>query len=238
MDRAAGGVTPRLLGQRTERWVTGRHQPTDESSVTKLLHVVGYQQNARGALAGLADAHIQSVRQLDRSLEVDVVDIWRDPLPCADRETMPDSVNSFVALRSGGGAEDAASAGGRFASADRYLFSVPFWNGDLPERLKSYIDHLMQPGLLFRHDINEGYRGLLAGKSATVIQSHRGSFGGSGHPHSARLRSTYLEWWLRSVGVSRIDLIEEEARLIVPAVGSMRSHGAPAQESESPSLAT
>jgi FMN-dependent NADH-azoreductase len=57
----------------------------------------------------------------------------------------------------------------RFDAADRYLFGVPMWNHGVPWALKHFIDTVTQPGMAFSFDPEDGYSGLLEGKSAVVI---------------------------------------------------------------------
>jgi len=69
------------------------------------------------------------------------------------------------------GAEAAAWNGARvtferFASYDKYLFSVPMWNAGIPYILKQFIDVVSQPGMVFGFDPVAGYTGLLRDKKA------------------------------------------------------------------------
>ena len=92
----------------------------------------------------------------------------------------------------------------RFLRADRYVISVPMWNGGIPYKLKQYIDIITQPGLLFGFDPDAGYSGLLSGKSARVF--YTAGVWGPGAPakYGADYQSTYLTWWLNFIGVDDI----------------------------------
>mmetsp|Transcript_45431 Transcript_45431/g.52287 ORF Transcript_45431/g.52287 Transcript_45431/m.52287 type:complete len:450 (-) Transcript_45431:239-1588(-) len=58
-----------------------------------------------------------------------------------------------------------------FKEYDTYVFSVPVWNWGIPNHLKLYIDHLVQP---FQTFDAQTYSGLLSGKKAFVISAAAG----------------------------------------------------------------
>jgi FMN-dependent NADH-azoreductase len=95
----------------------------------------------------------------------------------------------------------------RFASADRYLFAIPMWNGGNPYKLKHYNDVIHQTGLLFGFDPQKGYFGLLEGKQATLVYTS-GAFSldfptpAFGVDH----QSSYMRAWLNQAGIA--DIIE------------------------------
>jgi FMN-dependent NADH-azoreductase len=58
-------------------------------------------------------------------------------------------------------------------SANQLLISSPLYNLNVPSSLKAYFDHVVRGGHTFSMDEN-GYTGLLAGKSAVVITARGG----------------------------------------------------------------
>lgn len=92
----------------------------------------------------------------------------------------------------------------RFTAADHYLFSVPMWNFGVPYVLKHFIDVVTQPGLTFRLSGQHGYSGLLGGRSACVIYTSGVYTPGCPPQFGADFQSTYLNYWLRFLGLSPV----------------------------------
>jgi len=88
------------------------------------------------------------------------------------------------------------------------------WNGGIPYRLKLYIDILTQPGLLFGFDPAKGYFGLLNGKKATVVYSSGVFAPGVSPDYGVDFQSSYLDWWLRFIGVADIQTIRYQPSLL------------------------
>jgi FMN-dependent NADH-azoreductase len=166
----------------------------------------------RGSLSkstALADAYLAALRETVPDLKVDMLDLASERLPDFDGDRVAAKMAVF-----GGQAHDEkqrtlwdeiSAIAGRFASADRYLISVPMWNNGIPYRLKQYIDIIHQPGLLWGFDPQTGYIGLLKGKKATLVltsaaygpQMPSPAFGVDHH-------ATYLRAWLNQAGVTDV----------------------------------
>jgi FMN-dependent NADH-azoreductase len=80
--------------------------------------------------------------------------------------------------------------------------------------LKQYVDVITQPGLTFGFTPEDGYFGLLENKKATAFVTS-GVYGPGADPkYGADYHSTYLEWWLNTIGVQDIDLVRFQPSLL------------------------
>ncbi|WP_428422427.1 FMN-dependent NADH-azoreductase [Methylibium sp.] len=185
--------------------------------MSKLLHVVGSPRQADSRSAAIAALFLETWRELDPLLEVDTLDLWQDPLPEFDGDKAAAKMTVIT-----GAAHDQRTrtawdlitgVAARFTSADAYLFTVPMWNGGIPYRLKLYIDILMQPGVLFGFDPDQGYRGLLTGKRAAAIYTSGVYESGLPAAFGMDFHSTYFDWWLRAIGIEHIESIRYQPTL-------------------------
>lgn len=176
--------------------------------MSKLLYVVGSPRKQNSYSSQIAEGFLESFKQKNPDVEVDVLDLWHEQLPEFDG----DKASAKMTIISGqtlNGREKTAwdevlEVIERFNSADHYLFTVPMWNGSIPYRLKLYIDILTQPGLLFGLDASTGYSGLLHGKQATVIYTSGVYSKGVDSRFGVDFQTTYFDWWLRLVGIQKI----------------------------------
>ena len=184
----------------------------------KLLHIVGSPRQADSRSAAIAAPFIEALRERDPTLEVDTLDLWREPLPEFDG----DKAAAKMAVITGGALEGRTrtawdtigAVAARFTGADAYLFTVPMWNGGIPYRLKLYIDILMQPGILFDFDPATGYRGLLSGKRAAAIYTSGVYQPGAAPEFGQDFHASYMDWWLRSIGIEQVEAVRYQPTLL------------------------
>jgi len=177
----------------------------------RLLHVIASPRGTLSRSNTVAAAYVEAFRARHPDAAIDTLDLWREDLPSFDGE----AVAAKLAVMRQGSPDDAQRAAWqsilavveRFRTADRYVFSVPMWNGSIPYRLKHYIDVIMQPGLLFNLDRAKGYSGLLREKRATVVYSAGIYAPGCPPQFGADFQVTYFDWWLREAGITDIDTI-------------------------------
>lgn len=185
--------------------------------MTRLLHVVGSPRREQSRSSAIAAAFIELWRARDPRLEVDTLDLWREPLPEFDG----DFAAAKMRVITGAALDEPTQTAWdgiqriarRFKSVDAYLFSVPMWNGGIPYRLKLYIDILMQPGILFGFDPQRGYHGLLGGKRAAAVYTSGVYEPGVPAAFGRDFHSTYMEWWLRSIGIEWIETVRYQPTL-------------------------
>lgn len=193
--------------------------------MTKLLHIVASPRGAASKSAAIASAYVDKARTKQPDLVVDTLDLWAEPLPAFDGDFAAAKMTFF-----GDGTMDPAKQRAwdqvsqitqRFVDADHYVISAPMWNGGIPYQLKHYIDIITQPGLLFGFDPQRGYFGLLEGKKATLVLSSGVWQPGADPIYGLDFHSNYLDWWLRTIGVSQIETIRFQPSLLTedPAAG-------------------
>lgn len=188
--------------------------------MSKLLHVVGSPRGDQSRSGAVAASFIEIWKARDRRLDIDTLDLWNEPLPDFDGDFAAAKMTATTGgahderTRAAWTAIDAIAA--RFKAADAYLFTVPMWNGGIPYRLKLYIDLLMQPGILFSFDPTTGYRGLLNGKRAAAIYTSGVYEQGVPAAFGRDFHSSYMDWWLRSIGIDWVETIRYQPTLRTP----------------------
>lgn len=203
--------------------------------MTKLLYIKASPRGAGSKSSAVADAYLAALQAQIPDLIVDTIDVWQEKMPEFDGNKTAAKMAVIT-----GSPQDAAQksaweeiteVANRFISADRYLISVPMWNGGIPYRLKQYIDVIHQPGLLWGLDPTTGYFGLLKDKKAVVVLTS-GAFGPSmpspafGVDH----HSTYLRDWLNQSGVSDVEELRFQPTLLTAdSEGGMKAAIASAQ---------
>ncbi len=193
--------------------------------MSKVLHIQASPRGADSKSNEIARARIETLRRQDRSLVVDTIDLWREPLPEFEGNSAAAKMSFFGVGQLEGEKRTAwdriVEVTERFKAADHYVLGVPMWNGGIPYRLKLYIDIITQPGLLFGFDPAKGYFGLLKGKKATVVYSSGVFAPGTPSQYGLDFQSNYLDWWLRFIGVDDIQVIRYQPSLLTqdPAKG-------------------
>ncbi|MGY1591220.1 FMN-dependent NADH-azoreductase [Geodermatophilus sp. SYSU D00708] len=176
--------------------------------MTRLLHISSSPRGERSESLAIARTFLATYREVHPDAVVDTFDLWDGTLP----EFGPAAAGAKMTVFAGdtptgeqGRAWSAARATfARFASADRYLFSVPMWNAGIPYVLKQFIDVVSQPGMVFSFDPEAGYTGLLTGKKAAVVYTS-GVYGpGRGPAFGADFQAPYLRDWLQWAGIGDV----------------------------------
>ncbi len=186
--------------------------------MTKILYIVASPRGANSQSSKLADAYLAERKAQQPDIEIDVLDLWQANLPEFDGDKAAAKMTFF-----GVGEMDNAGQSAwdqiveitqRFKDADEYVFSVPMWNSGVPYKLKHYIDIITQPGLLFGFDPEAGYSGLLKDKVARVFYTAGVYAPGAPEKYGADFHSTYMSWWLGSVGISEVKDVRFQPSLL------------------------
>jgi FMN-dependent NADH-azoreductase len=187
--------------------------------MSKLLFIQASPRSTESKSLQIAQVYLEALRSEIPGMEVDTLDLWEANLPSFDGDKAAAKINVFVGKDHDAAQQSAwdqiVGIANRFILADRYLFSVPMWNGGIPYRLKQYIDIIHQPGLLFGLKPETGYFGLMKNKHATLVLTS-GAFAQSfpspafGVDH----HSTYLRTWLNQAGISAIDELRFQPTLL------------------------
>jgi FMN-dependent NADH-azoreductase len=174
-----------------------------------VLFVNSSPRGAQSESLRLAEELLEARRRVDPGAAVDRLDLFADPLPAF----ATDAATAKMAIIGGGEPEGAAAGAwrsvertaARVQAADTLLFTVPMWNSGVPWALKLFIDTITQPGIAFGFDPEEGYSGLLGGRSAIAIYTSHVYSPGVDERFGSDFHSTYFENWLRFVGIEAIE---------------------------------
>ena len=91
-----------------------------------------------------------------------------------------------------------------FKGADKLVLSVPMWNFGIPDRLKHYLDVIVQPGYTFSFSPDEGYQGLVTGRPAALFLARGGAYAAGTDAAALDFQRPYLEWVLKFIGFTDI----------------------------------
>jgi FMN-dependent NADH-azoreductase len=93
-----------------------------------------------------------------------------------------------------------------FLAADRYVFSIPMYNLNVPSTFKAYIDQIVIAGKTFKVS-EKGYEPLVHGKKMLVITS-RGADYSAGSPFAAYdFQEPYLRAIFGFIGITDITFV-------------------------------
>ncbi|BFM05229.1 FMN-dependent NADH-azoreductase [Halioxenophilus aromaticivorans] len=186
--------------------------------MTNILQIIASPRGTDSQSTQVANTYIEARTRIDPQIKVDVLDLWRTPLPEFDGDKAAAKMTFF-----GVGEMDQQRLSAwdqvvaiceRFSQADEYVISVPMWNGGVPYKLKHYIDLITQPGLLFGFDPAQGYFGLLENKTATVVYTSGVFAPGAPAKYGSDFQSSYLAWWLGTIGITDVKPIRYQPSLL------------------------
>ena len=159
----------------------------------------------------IAQAYIEQAKKNIPNLELNHINPWSLNLPEFDG----DMLNAKYSVISGTDpSADEVSAWSNvknmfdeFNNADHYLFSVPMWNFNIPYKLKHYIDIITQPGMSWSYTPEDGYKGLMTDKTATVIYATGDGYGEGTGFESFDMQKPYVNLWLTFLGFKKIERV-------------------------------
>jgi FMN-dependent NADH-azoreductase len=171
----------------------------------KLLDIQSSPRGESSDSIALTEPFIEACESARPSIIVDTLNVWHERLPEFDpeaigakykaikHETMTEAESKVW--------ERIQSLIHRFQTADRIVLGTPMWNFGLPYKLKQLIDLVAQRNYLFTYD-GKQYGPLLNVEKAVAVYT-RGSryLEGSPIPPSFDYQATYLDFWLRLIGV-------------------------------------
>jgi FMN-dependent NADH-azoreductase len=194
--------------------------------MNKLLHISASPRGERSESLAIAGTFLDAFTDTHPDVAVDTFDLWDGTLP----QFGPAAAAAKMAVFAGADPEGEEAAAWRaaretferFDAADRYLFSVPMWNGSVPYILKQFIDVVSQPGMVFGFDPVDGYTGLLQGKKAVVVYTGAVYGEGRGKSFGSDFMTPYFEDWLRWAGIDDITGIHFQPNLATADPGPAR----------------
>lgn len=188
--------------------------------MAKLLYIESSPRKERSVSIEVSKAFLDSYRSSHPNDEIDVWDLWREPLMEFDQDAL-DAKYAVIHQEQQNSRQQAAWAkvaalADRFKAPDKLVISQPMWNYGIPYKLKHLIDVIAQPGLLFSFSSGSGYQGLVTGKRALMVYA-RGDEYPSGIPGNGEdLQKPYMDMWLRYIGITDIQSILIEGTLHGP----------------------
>ncbi len=176
----------------------------------KLLHLACSPRAEAESGAG-ARVFLDRFRQARPEWEIDVMDLWRDPLPEFSGPVMEAKYARLNGLAFTDAQRDGFAVAERialrFALAERVLISTPMWNFGVPYKLKQWFDVIIQPGLTFRFDPSQGYLPLLKDRPTIVILASGSDFVTGMNRGRIDMATPYLREALRFIGVSNVRFV-------------------------------
>ena len=177
----------------------------------KINYIECSPRGERSHSTKIAQAYIEQAKKNIPDLELNHINPWSLNLPEFDG----DMLNAKYSGNSGTDpSADEVSAWSNvknifdeFNNADHYLFSVPMWNFNIPYKLKHYIDIITQPGMSWSYTPEDGYKGLMTDKTATIIYSTGDGYGEGTGFESFDMQKPYVNLWLTFLGFKKIERV-------------------------------
>lgn len=185
--------------------------------MSRILHIVGSPRSG-SASKEIADAYIAAVQDRYPTVEIDILDVWKDAFPEFDEEIMNAKYAGLLGIERTQRQIEAwdaiAPLAERMRTADIIVISVPMWNFGIPYRLKMLIDVVSQNGYLFRFDPATGFSGMATGRGLVVCARGISYATGSHTPETEYdFQKSYLAMWLKLIGVVDVETIVVEQLL-------------------------
>ena len=177
----------------------------------KINYIECSPRGERSHSTKIAQAYIEQAKKNIPDLELNHINPWSLNLPEFDG----DMLNAKYSVISGTDpSADEVSAWSKvknifdeFNNADHYLFSVPMWNFNIPYKLKHYIDIITQPGMSWSYTPDDGYKGLMTDKTATIIYATGDGYGEGTGFESFDMQKPYVNLWLTFLGFKKIEKV-------------------------------
>jgi FMN-dependent NADH-azoreductase len=190
--------------------------------MNRLLYIESSPRKKRSSSIEVARRFLDAYRESHPNDSIETIDLWQKEIPPFDG----DVIDAKYAVMHGQSHTEAQRKAWRaveqmiveFKQADRYLFSLPMWNFNIPYKLKHYFDVIVQPSYTFSFSPAEGYKGLVTGKSVVLIYSRGGAYGPGTGSEALDLQKTYMETILKFIGFTDIRSIIIEPTLQSPEI--------------------
>ena len=159
----------------------------------------------------IAHAYLEQAKKNISDLKLNNINPWSLDLPEFNGEMLD---AKYSVIRGDNPSEGEIAAWSRvknifdeFNDADHYLFSVPMWNFNIPYKLKHYIDIVTQPGMSWSYTPEDGYKGLMTDKTATVIYATGDGYSEGTGFESFDMQKPYVNLWLTFLGFKKIEKV-------------------------------
>ena len=172
----------------------------------RLLEIQSSPRGESSDSINLTRSFIEACRADNDSLVVDTLNVWQEQLPEFDYEAIGAKYKAVkhetMTAAESNIWERIQSLIQRFQNVDRIVLGTPMWNFSVPYKLKHLIDLVAQRKYLFSYD-GKQYGPLLNVEKAIVVYTRGSRFveGTPIPPSRFDHQATYLDFWLRLVGI-------------------------------------
>ena len=177
----------------------------------KINYIECSPRGERSHSTKIAQAYIEQAKKNIPDLELNHINPWSLNLPEFDGDML--SAKYSVISGTNPSADEVTAWSNvknifdEFNNADHYLFSVPMWNFNIPYKLKHYIDIITQPGMSWSYTPEDGYKGLMTDKTATIIYATGDGYGEGTGFESFDMQKPYVNLWLTFLGFKKIERV-------------------------------
>ena len=186
----------------------------------KVIYLEASPRKSRSHSKKIAAAYLEKIQANASELEIKTIDLWDYELPEFNGPMMD---AKYAVIAGENPSDEQKNAWSKvteiykeFSDADHYVFSVPMWNFNIPYKMKHFIDIVTQPGLSWSYSPEDGYKGLMTGRTATVIYASGDGYGDGTGFESYDLQKPYVELWLTFLGFEKIDKVIVDRTLFSP----------------------
>ena len=177
----------------------------------KINYIECSPRGERSHSTKIAQAYIEQAKKNIPDLELNHINPWSLNLPEFDGD-MLNAKYSVISGTNPSANEVSAWSNVKnifdeFNNADHYLFSVPMWNFNIPYKLKHYIDIITQPGMSWSYTPEDGYKGLMTDKTATIIYATGDGYSEGTGFESFDMQKPYVNLWLTFLGFKKIERV-------------------------------
>ncbi len=185
----------------------------------RLLHIESSPRKERSASIEAAHRFIDAWRARHADGTVDTLDVWSTTMPEFDG---PALAAKYAGLTGQARTPEQEAAwaeihllADRLHKADVIVVSLPMWNFGVPYKLKHLVDAISQKDVLFTFD-ERGLNGLLGGKRAVIVAARGVGLGPDFPPDKYDHQVSYVDLWLRMIGITDIATVLAEKTLMGP----------------------
>ncbi len=177
----------------------------------KINYIECSPRGDRSHSSKIALQYIEQAKKNVSDIDIRHINLWSENLPEFNGE-MLNAKYSVISGDNPSGEQESAWSSVKgvfdtFNDADHYLFSVPMWNFNIPYKLKHYIDIVTQPGMSWSYSPDDGYKGLMTEKTATIIYATGDGYSEGTGFESFDLQKPYVNLWLTFLGFKKIDKV-------------------------------
>ena len=185
--------------------------------MSKLLYIQASPRGKRSRSISVGDAFVETYKRRHPEDEIETLNVFSDAIVEFDGAAVE---AKYAILHGKEHSQEQLQAWKKiekvieqFTSADKYLLAVAMWNFSIPDRLKQYIDVLVQPGYTFSYSEEKGYQGLVAGRPMVVVYARGGEYARGNEAEAFDLQRRYIELIFGFIGIKNMRAVVVEPTL-------------------------